>query len=567
MQNVANGLRALSLDMVHTAQSGHIGLPLGIADVVAVLFSKYFKQNDNFILSAGHGSALLYSILYMRGILSIDDLKNFRNGHITPGHPEYNHDGVDSTTGPLGQGIASGIGLALSGERTFILAGDGCLMEGIALEAIAIAGNLNLNNLIILWDNNNCTIDGKTDLCRTEHVEEIFLANNWNVHSIDGHNFQDIDHAFNIVSNKPLMIACQTIIGKYSPYAGSYKAHAKIMTDDELYITKQNMEWYHEPFVIPDNIYYDFPKIPPKNRNLPIVKLSTITHTQQIDNKATREYIVDIIQMLEDYQNDIIYGSADLSQSTYVPNNIYYGTREHAMIGIMNGISISGKLPIASTFLAFLDYGRAAIRIAAISKLRTIIFATHDSILVGEDGPTHQPIEHIASFRAMPNVLVFRPYDLNEFIASMQIALQHNGPSIFALSRQKIDRKISGYKNYDGVYIIDTDTLPIIDIWASGSEVAIAYDLKLLFNADNIPVRILSAYCLDIFHGKFSSKYSISIEYASTFGWHKYHNGLVIGIDTFGMSACAQSILRSYRITAQDIYMQAKSNYLYELYQ
>lgn len=556
IKKVANTLRSLSIDMIDCAKSGHIGLPLGMSDVMSVLFMRIFTEQDNFILSAGHGSALLYSILYMRGILDIKTLKQFRT-HILPGHPEYGY-GIDSTTGPLGQGIASGIGLALSSkEKTYIVAGDGCIMEGISLEAIAIAGHYKLNNIVLIWDDNQFTLDGSVNLSRSENVPDIFRANNWEVYTIDGHDYETIEKALLYHSDKPLMIDCKTIIGKYSPYENTSKAHSVIMTQEEIKITKDNMNMPHKPFDISEDIYNIFPKIKAKTRikHDIAIKVPDIS----LDNRATREYVKDIIDLLP--RDNIIYGSADLDQSTYMQSDICYGTREHAMFGIMNGIAIDGKLPISSTFLSFIDYGRAAIRIAALSKLRIIIFATHDSILLGEDGPTHQPIEHLISYRIIPNAKVFRPYDMHEMISSMQIALKHNGPSIFALSRQKIHREISG-KIKDDSYIISDSDNHQLDIYASGSEIATAYQLKKRLESDQIKTRIISCFCN--IEKKFQAPYSISIEYGSTFGWnHKYK----IGIDTFGISENRNKIEKYFNLDLDSIYNKLKTSYLSALYQ
>ena len=508
-EQMANAIRFLSADAIEKSKSGHPGMPLGMADVATVLFSRYIKLNpaaphwfdrDRFVLSAGHGSMLLYSLLYLLGYkdISLEDIKNFRQlGAKTAGHPEYGHlDGIDMTTGPLGQGISSAVGMAIA-ERfvaarfgddlcnhyTYVINGDGCLMEGISEEAVSLAGHLGLNKLIVFWDNNNITIDGSVDSASSTDQIARFKAHNWNTIEIDGHNHHQIAKAIEKAqkSNKPTLIACKTKIGFGAPTKqGTSKCHGSPLGADELAKMRQNLGWDYPAFEIPSGIlqawrtagrrhaetyknwaarakeagksFNDFiNNILPKDwdKELNELKKQAIAEKTKV---ATRKASQMCLEKIVPHIPEILGGSADLAASNltkvagmkdivkgdFSGNNMAYGIREHAMAALMNGMSLhGGVIPYGGTFFVFSDYMRPAMRLAALMGIRAIYVLTHDSIGVGEDGPTHQPVEHLASYRAMPNLFTFRPCDVVETAEAWQLALENeDAPSILALTRQ-----------------------------------------------------------------------------------------------------------------------------------
>ena len=644
LQQMATALRVLSAEAIEKAKSGHPGMPLGMADVATVLFAKYLKVNpsapkwfdrDRFVLSAGHGSMLLYSLFYFLGYpdISLEDIKNFRQlGAKTAGHPEYGHlSGIDMTTGPLGQGISSAVGMALA-ERvinakfgaelcnhyTYVICGDGCLMEGISEEAIALAGLWKLNKLIVLWDNNNITIDGTVDMANATDQIARFKAVGWNTISINGHDYDEISAAIEEAqkSNKPTLIACKTIIGFGAPTkCGTSKVHGSPLGEEELKGLKQNLGWTSAPFETPAEIIaswraagqksaakYDawnkkaqenpefinyINDVLPQNWNKALHELKLKAIREQI-KVATRKASQMCLENIVPYVPQIIGGSADLAASNltktaemktitaadYDGNNIMYGIREHAMGAIMNGLALhGGVIPYGGTFFVFSDYMRPAMRLAALMGIRAIYVLTHDSIGVGEDGPTHQPVEHLASYRAMPNINTFRPCDVVETAEAWQIALQSkHTPSILALSRQSVPTlRFTTGENLTarGGYIISpakgTATATII---ATGTEVALAIEAQKELAKENIEVNVVSMPCQELFDAQ-PAEYRqqvlgnlprIAVEAAARYGWEKYvgDRGIIIGLDSFGASGKAEEVYAHFGIEVSQIISAVK---------
>ncbi|MBE6454595.1 MAG: transketolase [Alphaproteobacteria bacterium] len=646
-KQMANAVRFLSAEMIEKAKSGHPGMPLGIADVATMLFSKHIKidpQNprwfnrDRFVLSGGHASSMLYSIFYLLGYKDIDveDLKNFRQlGAKTAGHPEYGHlEGIDTTTGPLGQGIATAVGMALAekiiaskygadicNHYTYVIMGDGCLMEGISEEAIALAGHWKLNKLIVFWDDNNVTIDGNVSLASSTNQIARFKANGWNTIKIDGHNYCQIDRAIKKAkkSNKPTLIACKTVIGFGSPNkCGTPKCHGSPLGADELALTRKALGWDAAPFEVPEPIMNNW-RIAGK-RNSGLVKewdkkakakgkefLDIISGKLPKDwnkelNKLKEQAIKDqtsvasrkasqmCLESIMPHLPQLVGGSADLAgpnmvltktsknilADDYNGNNIEYGVREHAMGAIMNGLALHGGIiPFGGTFFVFSDYLRPAMRLASLMKLHTIYVMTHDSIGVGEDGPTHQPIEHLASFRAMPNMLTFRPCDIVETAESWELAVeQKNTPSILALSRQNLPILRSDSKENKtslGAYIIaGDDKKRQATLIATGSEVALAVEAYNKLKAEGIDVVVVSMPCAELFDAQpityqeqiLGNKPRIAIEAASKFGWEKYVGltGDIIGMDGFGASAPGSELYKYFGITVEEVIDSVKNS-------
>jgi len=638
-QQMANALRFLSAEAIEKAKSGHPGMPLGMADVAAVLFGKYLNINpnaprwfnrDRFVLSAGHGSMLLYALFYLLGYpdITIEDIKNFRQlGSKTAGHPEYGHlSGIDMTTGPLGQGISSAVGMALA-ERvinakfgndlcnhyTYAICGDGCLMEGISEEAISLAGLWKLNKLIVFWDNNNITIDGTVDKASCTDQIARFKAVGWNTISINGHDYEEIESAIESAqkSDKPTLIACKTIIGFGAPNKqGTSKVHGAPLGAEELELMKQKLGWNAAPFEIPVEAmaawraagqkaaasYQQWEQLASKNseflkyiRNeLPqnwdkaLNELKKQTIKEQI-KVATRKASQLCLENLVKYIPQMIGGSADLAASNltfvndmktitaadYNGNNIMYGIREHAMGAILNGLALhGGVIPYGGTFFVFSDYLRPSMRLAALMGLRVIYVLTHDSIGVGEDGPTHQPIEHLASYRAMPNINVFRPCDVVETAEAWQLAvLSEKTPSILALSRQSVPTlrtQTDENKTAKGGYIISAaNGTPKATLIATGTEVALAVDAQKQLKNLGIDVNVVSMPCTELFdkqpeeykHTVLGVAPRIIIEAGTTFGWHKYINnsGTVLGIDSFGASGKGDEVYAHFGLTVENI--------------
>ena len=568
---LSNAIRFLSIDAVEKAKSGHPGMPMGMADVVTILFKYYLRFNpknpswinrDRFILSAGHGSMLLYSLLYLTGYksISIDDIKNFRQlNSICAGHPEYiPNSGIETTTGPLGQGIANAVGLALGEEilkskvgknilnhKTYVVAGDGCLMEGISHEALSLAGHLKLKNLIMFFDNNSISIDGSTSLVVSDNYKKRFESYGWDYIQIDGHNEKQIFKAIKKAqkAKKPTTISCKTIIGFGSPNkSGTASTHGSPLGEDEVDLVRKKLKWKHEAFRIPDEILNEWreigtkaskeaekwekkysKKISAKISNIKISELIKNEKQNAIKNLefiATRKSSEKILSVLTQKIPNIIGGSADLTGSNntktknhkiiksndFKGNYIHYGVREHAMCGIMNGLALHSNLvPYGGTFLIFSDYCKPSIRLASLMKLRVIYVMTHDSIGLGEDGPTHQPIEQLSSLRSIPNLNVFRPSDTTETFECWQLALESlNSPSVLALTRQKLDpvRKEFSKENksaYGAYEISRTNKEVELTILATGSEVNLACEVSHKLAIENTHSKVISVPCQKLF--------------------------------------------------------------------
>ena len=647
LTQMATAIRFLCADAIEKAKSGHPGMPLGMADVATVLFSRYLKVNpkepnwfdrDRFVLSAGHGSMLLYSLFYLMGYkdVSIDDLKNFRQfGSKTAGHPEYGHiEGIDMTTGPLGQGISSAVGMAIAekfvSERfgsdlcshyTYVINGDGCLMEGISEEAIAIAGHLGLNKLIVFWDNNNITIDGHVDSASSTDQIARFKAHRWNTIEIDGHNYKQISKAIEKAqkSDRPTLIACKTKIGFGSPHKqGTCKCHGSPLGSEEIALMRQNLGWNYEPFEVPSDVlklwrtagskheetYKDWKKRAKEagksfanfiNGTLPSnwdAELNNLKKQAIEENTkvATRKSSQMCLEKIVPHIPQIMGGSADLAASnlTFVNgmknivrgdfsgNNMAYGIREHAMAAIMNGMALhGGVIPYGGTFFVFSDYMRPSIRLAALMGIRVVYVLTHDSIGVGEDGPTHQPIEHLASYRCMPNVFTFRPCDVVETAEAWQLALEdEDGPSILALSRQSLPMlRKSATENMTsrGAYVISDVSKGEkrqATLIASGSEVSLAVEAQKQLREEGIEVAVVSMPCCELFDRQDKSYRQkvlgeaprVSIEAASKYGWEKYvgENGLSIGMEGFGASGPADELYKAFGLTKENVIKAVK---------
>ena len=642
LRDMATALRFLCVDMIEQSKSGHPGMPLGMADVATVLFSKYIKINpqqprwfdrDRFVLSAGHGSSLLYSLFYLLGYkdINLEDLRNFRQlGSKTAGHPEYGHlEGIDITTGPLGQGIASSVGMALAEQKisahfgkdvcnhyTYVFAGDGCLMEGISEEAISLAGHWKLNKLIVFWDNNNITIDGSVDSTSSTNQIARFKANGWNTISINGHDYCAIDKAIRKAqkSSRPTLISCQTKIGFGAPTkACTSKCHGSPLGTEEANAMRKNFKWDYAPFEMPENIlkiwrnagkrskqlYYDWEARAktkgrefadyinnelPKDWNKELNSFKQFAINENL-NIATRKASQLCLERIVTNIPQIIGGSADLAASNltkiegmktitskdYDGNNIAYGIREHAMGAIMNGLSLHGGIiPYGGTFFVFSDYLRPAIRLGALMGIRTIYVLTHDSIGVGEDGPTHQPIEHLASFRAMPNVLMFRPCDVIETTEAWQLSIENeDSPSLLALTRQNLPLLRKQYKenlSARGAYVISDvkkGKSRQATIIATGSEVSLAISAQEALRKQGIEVAVVSMPCCELFDRQEESYRNqilgdaprIGVEAASSFGWDKYLgcNGKFVGMSGFGASGPANELFKFFGITVDDI--------------
>ena len=639
--DLANAVRFLSIDAVQKANSGHPGMPMGMADVCTVLFRHFLKFNpqnpnwinrDRFVLSAGHGSMLLYSLLYLTGYksVSLQDIKNFRQmDSICAGHPEYEKGtGIETTTGPLGQGIANAVGFAISEEilkarkgknifdhKTYVVAGDGCLMEGISHEAFSLAGHLQLKNLIVFFDNNSISIDGPTSLAVSDNYKKRIESYGWNYINIDGHNEKQIFNAIKKAQHakKPTVIACKTIIGFGSPNkSGKSSVHGSPLGEEEIQLVRKKLNWGHQPFSIPSSILEAWRNIGKKglqeeerwkkknklkNNSLSnLKKLSSIItkakkNAAQNDKPiATRKSSEDILTLLTNGIPELIGGSADLagSNNTKTKNQlaiqsgnfkgsyIHYGVREHAMAAIMNGIALHDNLiPYGGTFLIFSDYCKPAIRLSALMKQRVIYVMTHDSIGLGEDGPTHQPIEQLAGLRAIPNLNVFRPADTTETIECWQLAIeQKNTPSVLSLTRQNLTpirkKYIKENKCSYGAYeVFRTNNKIHLTILASGSEVEIAIEASKKLQQEKIYSKVISVPCQELFelqNKKYKqkilgeTKVKISLEAASTLGWKKLtgNEGMEIGINSFGKSAPYKKIYEHFQITSNNVIQQAK---------
>ena len=641
---MANAIRFLAIDAVENAKSGHPGMPMGMADVATVLFSRFLKfdptdpewpDRDRFVLSAGHGSMLLYALLHLTGYegVTIDQLKAFRQwGSMTPGHPEYGHTpGVETTTGPLGQGIATAVGMALA-ERllnarfgndlvdhyTYVVAGDGCLMEGLSHEAISLAGHLRLNRLIVLFDDNEISIDGATSLACSDDQLARFEASGWSARRIDGHDPEAVAGAIEEAraSDRPSLIACRTVIGFGAPNRqGTEKAHGAPLGADEIARTRASLGWAYQPFEIPDHVaerwrkagvrgqaarrdwiertrrISSVPRSPfhdALNRKLPDGYAQAMTGVRDRFGAerpaiATRQASQLVIDTLAEALPNLLGGSADLTHSNltrartqrpvradaFDGNYIHYGVREHAMAAAMNGIALHGGfIPYGGTFLSFADYSRPAIRLAALMGIRVIHVMTHDSIGLGEDGPTHQPVEHLAALRAIPGLLVFRPGDAIETAEAWDCALRaESSPSVLCLSRQSLPtfREANETNMVErGAYVaLAPEGGRDVTLIATGSEVSIALDAAKLLANDNVRAAVVSAPCFELFRLQ-SREYQadvlgraprIGVEAAVEGDWARWlgDNGEFIGMTGFGASAPAETLYRQFGITADAV--------------
>ena len=641
--DLANCIRFLSIDAVQKANSGHPGMPMGMADVATVLFKNFLRFNpqnpdwlnrDRFVLSAGHGSMLLYSLLHLTGYksISLKSIKNFRKlNSICAGHPEYHpKTGIETTTGPLGQGIANAVGFAVAEEilkkklgkeiinhKTYVLAGDGCLMEGISHEAMSLAGHLKLKNLVMLFDNNSISIDGPTNLTVSDNFKKRFESYGWEYILIDGHNEKEIFKALKKVqrAKKPTVISCKTKIGYGSPNkSGKSSSHGSPLGLDEIKLVRKTLNWDYKPFQIPYKILNEWKKIGRKSQQLEskwtriykkkkqkidiilknnftkVFKAEKQKAIKELKSLATRKSSELTLNALTKHNNTLVGGSADLAGSNntktkyhkiirpgeFNSDYIHYGVREHAMCGIMNGLALHSKfIPYGGTFLIFSDYCKPSIRLSALMQQRVIYVMTHDSIGLGEDGPTHQPIEQLSGLRSIPNLNVFRPADRMETIECWEQVLKNSKtPSVLSLTRQNLNPIRKKYSNTNkcsfGAYeVLRTNKKINLTILASGSEVNLAIEASHKLAKDKIYSKVISMPCQELFDQQSESyrkkilgesKIKISIEAASTDCWKKYisSEGLTFGIDTFGKSAPYKDIYKHFGLTATNITKKSK---------
>lgn len=643
---LANAIRALAMDAVEKAKSGHPGMPMGMADVATVLFQRIMKfdashpnwpDRDRFVLSAGHGSMLLYALFYLLGYPGVTrkDLENFRQmGSPTAGHPEYGHiDGIETTTGPLGQGLATAVGMAIAerlsaarfgaelvDHHTYVIAGDGCLMEGLSHEAIDLAGHLKLSRLIVLWDDNSISIDGPTSLATSTDQLGRFTASGWHVCRVDGHDPEAVFNALEAAKSdeRPSLIACRTIIGFGSPgKQGKETCHGSPLGPNEIEAARKKLNWTHEPFEIPNDILQSWRHAGQRGASIRQAwekRLETTKKGVEFENFLNGEVTLDVsgplaalrknfaldkpkiatrksseltLAVINEATEATIGGSADLTHSNFTitkdmgsvrPDNftgryVHYGVREFGMAAAMNGIALHGGfVPYGGTFLVFSDYARGAIRLSALMGLRVIYVLTHDSIGLGEDGPTHQPVEHLASLRALPNLYVFRPADAIETAECWEIAINtKQTPSALSLSRQNLatlDRPIDENLSSKGAYILrEPDRQRDITLLATGSEVEIALEAAQKLFLHGKHAAVVSMPCWELFEIQpesyrkeiLGSAPRIGIEAAIRLGWDRWigENGTFIGMHGFGASAPANELYQHFGITADSIVTEA----------
>lgn len=650
--DMANAIRFLSADAVQKAKSGHPGMPMGMADVATVLFTRYMNfdpkqpkwaDRDRFVLSAGHGSMLMYSYLYLTGYedMTLDQVKNFRQlGAITAGHPEYGHaTGIETTTGPLGQGITTAVGMAIAeklqnarfgddvvNHYTYVIAGDGCLMEGISHEAISTAGHLNLSKLIVFWDDNEITIDGNLGVAASDNQLARFEASGWDTQAIDGHDPEAIAVAIEKAqkSGKPSLIACKTKIGKGAPsLEGSHKTHGAPLGDEEIAAMREALGWKAAPFEVPEDVLNAWRAAGIRGvaareaweerfTDLDLDTQETFVRTndgglpdgwedkaleykkqlcEDAPKKATRQSSQMALNALTALIPEMLGGSADLTGSNLTKsesqksvsaedfngNYMHYGIREFGMAAFMNGIALHGGfIPYGGTFLVFADYMRAAMRLSALMEQRVVYVLTHDSIGLGEDGPTHQPVETVASLRAMPNTNVFRPADAVETLECWMLALQQEKtPSVLALSRQGLPAVRTEYsaenKSAKGAYVLrEAEGIRQATIMATGSEIEIAMAARDQLQAEGIATAVVSMPCWELFEQQDDAYKAavlgdcvrVGVEAGLQMGWDRYigPKGGFVGMTGFGASAPADALYKHFGITADAVVKTVKDH-------
>ena len=646
IRKLANVIRALSMDAVEAAKSGHPGLPLGMADAATVLFSQFLKfdaadpnwaDRDRFVLSAGHGSMLLYSLLWLTGYpgITLDNIKNFRKvGSPCAGHPEYGHlPGIETTTGPLGQGIANAVGMAIAerhlnarygselvNHKTYVIASDGDLEEGISHEAISLAGHLKPKGLIVLWDHNNITIDGATSLSTSTDEVARFKAAGWITDSCDGQDAGDVARALAAAQDAPgpVLIACRTQIGFGLPSAGTQKAHSDAPGAEAIAAARKTLDWTSEPFVSPDDLLNQWRAIGARGKTEHDAwkgRLSASGKKQDFENAigdvlpaslgpaivalkqsfstdkpaaGTRKFSEKALDVINGELSVTIGGSADLTPSNNTKTKnitaitpedfsgryIHYGIREHGMAAAMNGMALhGGVIPYGGTFFVFSDYCRPSIRLAALMGVRVVFVMTHDSIGVGEDGPTHQPVEQLAAMRAMPGLLVMRPADGVETAECWHLALQNSGrPSLIAFSRQDVPtvrvNHTADNLSARGAYELVGDADARVTLLSTGSEISIAMAARDLLAKDGIASRIVSMPCWDLFEEQdeawrkklLGTLPRVAVEAAASFGWDRYigPNGAFVGMHSFGASGPYKDVYKHFNITPEAVAEAAK---------